>query len=170
MRYFNIFFISDESRAMLDTKLIEVNIKEKSLIAQLQDLKQHIITKLNARFLELTKDVTKNVREKRKAIEGRKSVLDRMYLQSDYALAFMDYANQFCENDDKALLVAKRPIERQLRRLKKQDPSSGIQSESSLKLDLYFQVIFLTTKFIIAVALHIFSVTFKICSKFGKSW
>ena len=48
---------------MLDTKLIEVNIKEKSLIAQLQDLKQHIITKLNARFLELTKDVTKNVRE-----------------------------------------------------------------------------------------------------------
>ena len=146
MRYFNILFISDESRAMLDTKLIEVNIKEKSLIAQLQDLKQHIITKLNARFLELTKDVTKNVREKRKAIEGLKSVLDRMYLQSDYALAFMDYANQFCENDDKALLVAKRPIERQLRRLKKQDPSSGIQSESSLKLDLYFQVIFLTTK------------------------
>ena len=37
------------------------------------------------------------------------------------------------------IIVAKRPIERQLRRLRKQDPSSGLQSEASLKLDLYFQ-------------------------------
>ena len=89
---------------MLGTKLSEVNIKEKSLMTQLQDLKSYLITKLDARFRELQTEVTKIVRAKRKIIEGRKSTLDRMYLQSDYALAFMDYANQFSENDDKAIL------------------------------------------------------------------
>ena len=37
------------------------------------------------------------------------------------------------------LLVGKRTIERQLRRLKKADASTGLQSESGIKLDLYFQ-------------------------------
>ena len=36
-------------------------------------------------------------------------------------------------------LVGKRTIERQLRRLKKADASTGLQSESGIKLDLYFQ-------------------------------
>ena len=98
------FFLADENRSMLGTKLSEVNIKEKSLMTQLQDLKSYLITKLDARFRELQTEVTKIVRAKRKIIEGRKSTLDRMYLQSDYALAFMDYANQFSENDDKAIL------------------------------------------------------------------
>ena len=100
----HFFSFADENRSMLGTKLSEVNIKEKSLMTQLQDLKSYLITKLDARFRELQTEVTKIVRAKRKIIEGRKSTLDRMYLQSDYALAFMDYANQFSENDDKAIL------------------------------------------------------------------
>ena len=79
------------------------------------------------------------VREKRKAIEGRKTVLDRYYVQSDYALSFVDYAMQFADSDDKALLMGKRTIERQLRRLKKVDSSTGLQGDSGVKLDLYFQ-------------------------------
>ena len=78
----------------------------------------------------------KKVREKRKAIDGRKTVLDRYYVQADYALSFVDYALQFSDSDDKALLVGKRTDERQLRRLKKADASTGLQSESGIKLDL----------------------------------
>jgi hypothetical protein len=131
--------VLDENRSLLGTKLSEVNIKEKSLMTQLQDLKAYLITKLDGRFRELTNEVSKIVREKRKAIEGRKSVLERYYVQADYALAFVDYSLQFSDSDDKALLVAKRPMERQLRRLKRVDGSTGLLSESSLKLDLYFQ-------------------------------
>ena len=131
--------VLDENRALLGAKLSEVNIKEKSLMTQLQDLKAYMITKLAARFRELQTEVSKIVREKRKAIEGRKTVLDRYYVQADYALSFVDYSLQFSDSDDKALLVAKRAMERQLRRLKKVDPSTGLQSESGVKLDLYFQ-------------------------------
>lgn len=123
----------------MGTELSKVNIKEKSLMVQLQELKKYIITKLDARFKELTTEVSKIVREKRKAIEGRKTALDRYHVQADYALSFVDYALQYSDSDDKALLVAKRTIERQLRRLKKVDSSTGLQSESGVKLDLYFQ-------------------------------
>ncbi len=73
--------VLDENRSLLGTKLIEVNIKEKSLMTQLQDLKTYIVTKLDGRFRELFTELSKTVREKRKAIEGRKTVLDRLYLQ-----------------------------------------------------------------------------------------
>ena len=46
---------------------------------------------------------------------------------------------QFADSDDKALLMGKRTIERQLRRLKKVDSSTGLQGDSGVKLDLYFQ-------------------------------
>ena len=57
------------------------------------------------------------------------------YIQTDYALAFVDYAMQFADSDDKALLMGKRTIERQLRRLKKADASTGNEFES---LFIYF--------------------------------
>ena len=88
----------------MGTELSKVNIKENSLIVQLQELKSYMITKLEARFKELQTEVLKKVREKRKAIEGRKTVLDRYYVQADYALSFVDYALQFADSDDKALL------------------------------------------------------------------
>ena len=129
----------NENRELMGTELSKVNIKENSLIVQLQELKSYMITKLDARFKELQTEVLKKVREKRKAIEGRKTLLDRYYVQADYALSFVDYAFQFSDADDKALLIGKRTIERQLRRLKKADASTGLQSESGVKLDLYFQ-------------------------------
>lgn len=131
--------VLDENRELMGTELSKINIKEKSLMIQIQELKSYFITKLDARFKGLQTEVSKIVREKRKAIEGRKTTLDRTYVQSDYALAFVNYAMDFSDSDDKALLVGKRTIERQLRRLKKVDPSTGIQGESGVKLDLYFQ-------------------------------
>ena len=50
-------------------------------MTQLRDVKNHLVNKIESRFKELTNEVSKNVRVKRKAIEGRKSNLDRFYLQ-----------------------------------------------------------------------------------------
>ena len=50
----------------------------------------------------------------------------------------MDFGINGCE-DDNALLVAKRAVERQLRRLKKVDASTGIHAQSDFQMDLYFQ-------------------------------
>ena len=59
--------------------------------------------------------------------------------QTDYALSFVDFGIKSCD-DERALLTAKRTIERQLRRLKKIDPSTGIMEQSKdFKMDLYFQ-------------------------------
>ena len=69
--------VLDENRALLGTKLSELNIKEKALINQLKDVKSYLLTKIEARFKELKTDVTKAIRTKRKAIEGRKEILNR---------------------------------------------------------------------------------------------
>ena len=90
----------DENRAMLGSKLGELNIKvlnhflwlsssdngsflsqERSLMRQIADVKNYLVKKVETRFRELTNEVSKSVREKRKAIEGRKSNLDRLYIQ-----------------------------------------------------------------------------------------
>ena len=77
---------------------------KKQLETKSSNRNSNMITKLEARFKELQTEVLKKVREKRKAIEGRKTVLDRYYVQADYALSFVDYALQFADSDDKALL------------------------------------------------------------------
>ena len=69
----------DENRSLLNTKLSELNIREKALMNQLKDVKNYLVTKIEARFKELKTDVTKAVRSKRKAIEGRKEILNRYF-------------------------------------------------------------------------------------------
>ena len=71
--------VLDENRSLLGTKLSELNIKEKALMNQLKDVKNYLVTKIEARFKELKTDVAKSVRSKRKAIEGRKEILNRYY-------------------------------------------------------------------------------------------
>ena len=66
-----------------------------------------MITKMGAWFCELQTEVSKIVREKQKAINGWKTVLDWYFVQADYALSFVDYSLQFSDSNDKALLVAK---------------------------------------------------------------
>lgn len=59
--------------------------------------------------------------------------------QADYALAFVEYQLNYSD-DDKAILTSRRTIERQLRRLKKQDVSTGLSDQMrDFKYDLYFQ-------------------------------
>ena len=83
--------------------------------------------------------MSKSVRTRRNQIEGRKSTLDRFYLQTDYALAFVEHALNYSD-DDHALLAAKRSMERQMRRLKKVDSSTGLTDESrDFKMELYFE-------------------------------
>ena len=48
---------------------------------QITDVKNYLVKKVETRFKELANEVSKSVREKRKAIEGRKSNLDRLYIQ-----------------------------------------------------------------------------------------
>ena len=51
-----------KGRELMGTELSKVNIKENSLIVQLQELKSYMITKLDARFKELQTEVLKKVR------------------------------------------------------------------------------------------------------------
>ena len=69
--------VLDENKSLLGSKLSELNIKEKALLNQLKDVKSYLQTKIEARFKELKSDVVKALREKRKAIEGRKEILNR---------------------------------------------------------------------------------------------
>ena len=135
--------ILDENRSLLGSKLSELNIKEKALVNQIKDVRTYLLTKIDARFKELKSDVIKAVHTKRKTIEGRKDILNRYYLQADYALAFSDYILQQSSQSDEdsfALLSSKQTIDKQIRRIKKLDPSSGLVDETSTwKLDLYFQ-------------------------------
>ena len=78
----------DENRSLLGSKLSELNIKEKALMNQLKDVKNYLVTKIEARFKELKTDVTKAVRSKRKAIEGRKEILNRYNFLSNKCLSF----------------------------------------------------------------------------------
>ena len=50
-----------KGRELMGTELSKVNIKENSLIVQLQELKSYMITKLDARFKELQTEVLKKV-------------------------------------------------------------------------------------------------------------
>lgn len=76
---------------------------------QLDDAKEFLITKIESRIRELKTEVSKSVRVKRSVVSGRKSLLDRSYLQTDYALAFVNFAIG-CQDDegDRAILLAKR--------------------------------------------------------------
>ena len=67
----------DENKSLLGSKLSELNIKEKALLNQLKDVKSYLLTKIEARFKELKAEVMKELRSKRKAIEGRKEILNR---------------------------------------------------------------------------------------------
>ena len=98
-------------------------------MTNLRDVKDHLLNKVEARFRELTSEVSKSCREKRKAIEGRKNTLDRFHIQADYAISFVDYGLLSCDNDS-GLLMAKRTMDRQLRRLKKVDPSTGLSDSA----------------------------------------
>ncbi len=67
-------------------------------MTQLQDLKSYMITKLDGRFRELFTELSKTIRVKRKAIEGRKTALDRYYLQVSIYLdshSFTDFFNKY---------------------------------------------------------------------------
>ncbi len=91
---------------------------------------------------QLRQQVSNHCRTRRKGIEDRKRYLDTFFLQTDYALAFVDHALAYGGggDDDRPLLMAKRSVERQLRRLKKADASTGLTDESrDFKMDLYFQ-------------------------------
>ena len=90
------------------------------------------------RFNDLKGEVSKVVRTKKKAIQGRKDMLHKHYLQTDYALAFADFTLN--SGDDHALVVSKKLFDRQFRRLRKLDPSTGLSDNSrDMKIDLYFQ-------------------------------
>lgn len=103
------------------------------------EVKDYLLARIEARFRGLTNELGRSIREKRKAIEARKTTLDRFHVQTDYAIAFVDNALLHGDEDD-AILVAKRALERQLRRLKKVDPSTGLSDNTrEFKLDLYFQ-------------------------------
>ena len=60
---------------------MSVSTQERSLMRQITDVKNYLVKKVETRFKELANEVSKSVREKRKAIEGRKSNLDRLYIQ-----------------------------------------------------------------------------------------
>ena len=69
MKFFRRFKIREKhvmnslkGRELMGTELSKVNIKENSLIVQLQELKSYMITKLDARFKELQTEVLKKVR------------------------------------------------------------------------------------------------------------
>ena len=69
MKFFRRFRIREKhvmnslkGRELMGTELSKVNIKENSLIVQLQELKSYMITKLDARFKELQTEVLKKVR------------------------------------------------------------------------------------------------------------
>ncbi|TRY68869.1 hypothetical protein TCAL_05075 [Tigriopus californicus] len=129
----------DENRSLLGAKLNELAIKEKSLKNTITEVKDYLLARIEARFRGLTNELGRGIREKRRAIEGRKTTLDRFHVQTDYAIAFVDNALLYGDEDD-AILVAKRALERQLRRLKKVDPSTGLSENTrEFKLDLYFQ-------------------------------
>ena len=53
--------VLNEHKELMGTELSKVNIKENSLIVQLQELKSYMITKLDARFKELQSEVLKKV-------------------------------------------------------------------------------------------------------------
>eukprot|EP00095_Tigriopus_kingsejongensis_P002200 maker-scaffold2190_size19107-snap-gene-0.5 protein:Tk02200 transcript:maker-scaffold2190_size19107-snap-gene-0.5-mRNA-1 annotation:"e3 ubiquitin-protein ligase trim33-like" len=129
----------DENRSLLGAKLNELEIKEKSLNTLLAEVKDYLLSRIEARFRGLTSELSRTVRQTRRAIDGRKATLDRFFVQTDYAIAFVDNALVNCEEDN-AVLVAKRSLERQLRRLKKVDPSTGLSDNTrEFKMDLYFQ-------------------------------
>ena len=126
----------EENKAMLGTKLSEVSIKEKAILKQLVDVKNYLVTKIEARFNELNAEVSKAVRGKKKAIQGRKDMLHKHYLQTDYALAFADFT--LASGDNHALVVSKKLIDRQFRRLKKLDPSTGLSGTGHLKANFLY--------------------------------
>ena len=123
----------EENKAMLGTKLSEVSIKEKAILKQLVDVKNYLVTKIEARFNELNAEVSKAVRGKKKAIQSRKDMLHKHYLQTDYALAFADFT--LASGDNHALVMSKKLIDRQFRRLKKLDPSTGLSGTDPLKTE-----------------------------------
>ena len=135
--------VLDESRSLLGAKMGEFDIKEKALLNQLEEVKNYIFTKLEARFKKLKFDASKTIRTKRKVVEERKEILNRYYLQADYAQVFSEYMlQQSSQSDDGsfALLSSKQVFDKQIRRIKTLDPSSGLADETSAwKLDLYFQ-------------------------------
>ena len=70
-----------KGRELMGTELSKVNIKENSLIVQLQELKSYMITKLDARFKELQTEVLKKVR-----------------VYNTYLFKMIETINLFCEN------------------------------------------------------------------------
>ena len=69
--------VLQENTSLLGAKLDELDIKEKALLIQLEDVKSYLITKIEARFKDLKLEVMKNLRSKRKLIEARKDILNR---------------------------------------------------------------------------------------------
>ena len=69
--------VLEENKSLLGTKLTELNIKEKALLSQLNDVKSYLITKIEARFKDLKSEVMKSVSSKKKVIEARKDILNR---------------------------------------------------------------------------------------------
>ena len=51
------------------------------MLTQLHDIKKYLVDKIETRFKELEKEVSRNVRVKKRAIEDRKSTLDRFHVQ-----------------------------------------------------------------------------------------
>ena len=72
-----------KGRELMGTELSKVNIKENSLIVQLQELKSYMITKLDARFKELQTEVLKKVR-----------------VYNTYLFKMIETINLFCENSE----------------------------------------------------------------------
>ncbi len=48
---------------------------------QITEIKNLLVKKIETKYKDLANEVSKSVREKRKAIEGRKTVLDRFHVQ-----------------------------------------------------------------------------------------
>merc|ERR1719412_2292949 len=131
--------VTEEGRAILGTKISEINIKERSLLKQLKDVKTFLCAQIETRHKELSTEVSKRVREKRKVLEGRKANLDRVYSQTEYGMAFVENAINGNAEDEKVLLT-KRMIQRQLKKLKRSNkPMDLPANETDFRLDLYFQ-------------------------------
>merc|ERR1719319_559999 len=128
----------EESRGTLTAKLAEINVKENSILGQLQEVKHFLVDKIENKCKELEREVTKATSEKRKLLEGRKGNLDRLHWQADNCLAFVTHVVN--GTSDEKMLLTKKMMARQLKRLRRANHAVNIPpADMELKMDLYFQ-------------------------------
>ena len=129
----------EESRQILTSKISDVNARENSMLSQMTEMKNKMVAKIESRHRELCTEISKICREKRKILEGRKSMLDRTFWQADYSINFVDHLLSTSVSDEKILLT-KRMMYRQMKRMRRANNAVGLTPlEMELKLDLYFQ-------------------------------